>query len=133
MSEDKTRLLTDAELELMQVLWGLGEGTVRDVLEALPGEKQPAYTTVSTILRILEQKGFVASRKAGRSHIYTPAVEKPGYQARTLRRVVSDLFGGSPSALVRRLIAAEEVDEDELRALQRLLDERLGAGDEEEG
>jgi len=128
-SESIERLLTETELELMRILWSLGQGTVRDVMAALPEGRDLAYTSVSTMLRILEQKGFVTAAKAGRSHIYTPAVEKPRYEARTLRHMVGGLFEGSAGALVRRLIDSGAVDDRELRDLQQLLDERLG-GDE---
>jgi len=129
VSKSIERLLTETELELMRILWALGQGTVRDVMAALPEERALAYTSVSTILRILEQKGFVTATKEGRSHIYTPTVEKPRYEARTLRHMVGGLFEGSAGALVRRLIDSGAVDDSELRDLQRLLDERLG-GDE---
>ena len=120
------RLLTEAELELMRILWQAQEGTVRDVLDQLPPERDLAYTTVSTTLRILESKGFVASRKEGRSHVYTPTEPKPRYEARSLRHMLGSLFGGDRLALVRQLIDSEPVPDDELRALQALLDDKLG-------
>jgi len=119
------RLLTPAELELMTVLWDCGPATVRQVMEQLPAGKEPAYTTVSTILRILEQKGFVGSSKAGRSHLYAPAVDRREYEGRNLRQLIGSLFGGDPSALARRLVDDEQLGEDDLRDLQRLVDERL--------
>ncbi len=119
------RLLTPAELELMTILWDDGPGTVREVMEALPADKQPAYTTVSTILRILEGKGFVSSRKAGRSHVYAAAVQRERYEGRNLRQLVGSLFGGDPSALVRRLVSDDSLSEDDLRELQQLVDDRL--------
>lgn len=119
------RLLTPAELELMTILWDDGPGTVRQVMDALTGDKQPAYTTVSTILRILEQKGFVASRKDGRSHVYAAAVERDRYEGRNLRQLVGSLFGGDPGALVRRLVTDESLSEDDLLELQQIVDERL--------
>ena len=119
------RLLTPAELELMTILWDEGPGTVREVMDALSGAKVPAYTTVSTILRILEQKGFVDSRKQGRSHIYGAVVDRDQYEGRNLRQLVGSLFGGDPSALVRRLVSDESLSHDDLRELQRMVDERL--------
>jgi predicted transcriptional regulator len=119
------RLLTPAELELMTILWDEGPGTVRQVMDALPSDKKPAYTTVSTILRILEQKGFVASHKDGRSHVYAAAVERDRYEGRNLRQLVGSLFGGNPGALVRRLVTDESLSEEDLLDLQQLVDERL--------
>jgi len=125
-SMDEDRLLTPAELELMTVLWDRGEGTVRDVIDGLQAEKTPAYTTVSTFLRILERKGFVTVRKEGRSHIYVPAVARAAYEQRNLRQVLGALFQGDAPSLVRRLVDAEELTEEELRRIRAIVDERLG-------
>ena len=122
---EASKLLTEAELELMQVLWARGGGTAREVLEALPEGRAPAYTTVSTVLRILESKGFVTSRKVGRSHRYEPVEAQDGYQSRALSHLIGGLFGGSALSLAKRLVSSEAIDDDELRALQQLLDERL--------
>ncbi len=116
------RLLTESELELMRILWDLGEGSVRDVMASLPAERELAYTTVSTFVRILEKKGFVTSRKEGRTHVYRPVVERPRYEARTLRHVLGSLFDGSPAALVRRLVSDKSISDQELAELRALLD-----------
>lgn len=117
------RLLTDAELEVMRALWERGEGTVRDVLGDL--DRDLAYTTVSTTLRILEGKGFVTSRKEGRSHVYAPAESKPRYEARSVNHLLGSVFDGDRLALVRQLVESTPVDRDELAALHALLDQRL--------
>ena len=118
------RLLTEAELELMTALWDLGEGTVRDVMAVLPPER--AYTTVSTLLRILEQKGFVTPRAEGRRHVYVPAVPREGYERRGVRHLLSRLFRGDAVGLVRRLVEDDEaLSEDALRELRHLVDEKL--------
>jgi len=118
------RLLTEAELELMTVLWKLGEATVADVLECLPAGRRRAYTSVSTILRILEQKGVVAARARGRQHVYSPRVGKPVYQAASLRHLVGRVFDGAPVALVRRLLEEEELTSAELAELRELVERR---------
>src|SRR5262245_1851247 len=89
------RLLTQGELELMTILWSLREASVAQVIESLPRSRDVAYTTVSTILRILEQKGFVASRKEGRGHLYSPRVGKDAYEAKSLRQLVNNVFDGT--------------------------------------
>jgi predicted transcriptional regulator len=122
----ESRLLTPAELALMTLLWDDGPGTVRQVLERLPADRSPAYTTVSTILRILESKGFVHSHKQDRSHVYAAAIERDRYEQRNVRALVGSLFGGDAGALARRLVTDEQLSDDDLRDLQRLLDERLG-------
>jgi predicted transcriptional regulator len=122
---DAGRLLTEVELELMTILWRLGEGTVRDVMAELPDDRDLAYTSVSTVLRILEQKGFVKSTASGRTHVYGPAVAKPQYESRNLRHLVGRLFEGDPASLVRRLVDATPLSKDDLRELRDLLDEKL--------
>ena len=115
------KLLTDVELELMTLLWRLGEGSVADVLEALPEGRELAYTSVSTVLRILEQKGVLKARKEGRGHVYVPELEKGAYEARTVRHVVDKVFDGTPVALVRQLIDSGNLGDAELDELKKLI------------
>ena len=89
MKKKKRELLTEVELEFMSELWALKEGTVRDVLARLPEDRNLAYTSAATIIRILEQKGFVTSRKEGKSHVYAPTLAKDTYQSRTLKDLLS--------------------------------------------
>jgi predicted transcriptional regulator len=121
----ESKLLTETELELMNILWKLGEGAVSDVIEHLPQGRELAYTSVSTILRILEQKKVVGSRKAGRGHIYYPLVKKDDYEATSLHHLVSKVFDGDPSTLVRRLIESKDLNESELAEIRQLLNQRL--------
>ena len=117
------RLLTEVELELMVLLWRMGGGTVSDVLQALPPARRLAYTSVSTIVRILEQKGVVRSEKIGRAHRYLPVVARDDYEAFALEQVVGKVFDGQPLALVRRLVDTAGLTRQEIADLKRLLDE----------
>lgn len=119
-------MLTDAELELMTILWKIGEGTVGEVVEHLPMGRDVAYTTISTHLRILEQKKKVRARKEGRGHSYVPLVSKQEYEAQALRHMVDKVFDGTPLSLVRQLLSTEDFASSELTELRRLLD-RSGA------
>lgn len=120
---DSRRLLTAVELEIMTALWKLGEGTVSRVLDQLPRPRKPAYTSVSTILRILEQKGWVGSRKEGRGHVYVPRIPRESYEATSLRHLIDGVFEGEPVSLVRRLLLIDEaLSPADLRALRELLD-----------
>lgn len=120
------KLLTETELELMTILWRMEEGTVTDVIDQLPQERDLAYTSVSTILRILEQKGILKTRKEGRGHIYIPQIKKPDYEAKTVRHVVDRVFDGTPMALVRQLLDSGGLDENDLRELKHLIDQAGG-------
>jgi len=115
------KMLTDVELELMTILWKRGEGSVADVIEGLPKSRDLAYTSVSTILRILEQKGVVVTRKEGRGHIYIPNLKKSDYEAKAVQHVVQRVFDGTPLALVRQLLNAGELTENDLRELKDLI------------
>ena len=121
----RPKLLTEVELELMTSLWQAGEATVREVMELLPRSRALAYTSVSTILRILEKKKLVRTRKDGKAHIYMPTVSKSEYEARSLRNLVEKVFDGTPSAMVMRLLDDEGLTADELREIQARLKERL--------
>ena len=121
----RPKLLTEVELELMSVLWQRGEATVREVLDSLPPARRLAYTSVSTVLRILERKQLVLSRKDGKVHVYRPAVSKSAYEARSVRHLVDKVFDGAPSAMVMRLLDEAELSRDELEQLRRRLEEKL--------
>ena len=124
MEDSAKSLLTDTELELMLILWKLGEASVHDVIAALPPTRNMAYTTASTIIRILEKKGFVANRKVGKAHLYSPTLTKQEYESRTLGHVVGRLFGNTPAALVARLIDDRKLTAEEIAELKQLLDRR---------
>jgi len=119
------KLLTKVELEIMGHIWRLGEASVADVILALPEERKLAYTSVSTMMRILESKGAVGSRKEGRGHVYFPLVAKEKYEAASLKSLVSQVFDGAPVTLVRRLLDEESLSREDLEALRELLEERL--------
>lgn len=119
------KLLTEVELELMGILWRLGEGSVNDVIAALSPGRELAYTSVSTMLRILEQKKIVGSRKEGRGHVYLPLLAKDAYEATSVQHLVTKVFDGAPASLVRRLLETDGMSEDDLEAIRSLLNEKL--------
>ena len=121
-----SKLLTDVELELVGILWKRGESTVHEVLEELPEGRNLAYTSVSTVLRILEQKKILRSRKEGRGHLYAPILSKEEYEAISLNHLVEKVFDGTPSALVRRLLEEKDLTRTELDSISALLKDRKG-------
>lgn len=122
MKKDPAKLLTETELELMSILWRLGEGSVADVIRQLPNDRDLAYTSVSTILRILEQKHVLKARKEGRGHVYIPLVKKMEYEARAVKHVVDRVFDGTPVALVRQLLDSGSLNQSELKELKALIE-----------
>lgn len=116
--------LTAVELEMMNVIWRIGPCSVAQVQEQLRPQRELAYTSVSTIVRILEQKGYVTSQKEGRGHVYAAAISKENYQSLSLTRIVRNVFDGAPSLLVQRLLATETLTPEELAQIESLLREK---------
>jgi len=110
--------LTRAEEQVMQVLWQRGPSFVKDVLPELP-VPTPAYTTVSTIIRILEQKGFVGHEAFGRTHRYHALVAQDAYRSFSLTKLLGGYFGGSFSRLVSFFAQEENLDATQLDELLR--------------
>ena len=108
----------------MTILWRESGATVAEVLAALPRSRPLAYTSVSTILRILEQKGVVRSAKVGRGHRYIPAVAKGDYEVFALGQVVDKVFDGQPLSMLRRLVDTAGLTRQDIAALRALLDEK---------
>lgn len=106
---------------MMNVIWRLGACSVAQAQEALRPERDLAYSSVSTIVRILEQKGFVTSNKVGRGHLYSAAIPKHDYQALSLEHVVKEVFDDTPSLLVQRLLDSNSLTEKELAVIRALL------------
>jgi predicted transcriptional regulator len=122
-------VFTDRELDVMAVLWDHGPATVAEVRERLADEL--AYTTVLTLLRILEEKGYVAHEEAGRAYRYYPLVERQAAGTSALRRLTRKLFRGSPEMLLTHLVSDGALSEEELQRMRRLLDARLDQAEEE--
>lgn len=116
-----SRMLTEVELELMSILWDLGRGTVAEVIAELPRDRDLAYTSVSTILRILEQKGVLEAVKMGRGHSYVPLLKRTEYEAKAVRNVVDKVFSGTPVALVKQLLDTVDLDEAALAEIRDLI------------
>ncbi|GLQ36294.1 transcriptional regulator [Amylibacter marinus] len=119
-------LLTSVELEMMTVLWSLGQATVREIVDHESHDVKRAYTSVATVMKILEQKNFVISAKSDRSLLFRPLVSKEVYQGRSLQNISKTLFEDTPSALVARLVDDENLTEDMLEEMQEMLAQRLG-------
>jgi len=115
--------LTDAEARVMAVLWQLRTATVGDVVAALAPERAVSYSTVQTILRILEDKAYVEHDKVTRAFVYRPVVDERQARRRALRHLASRLFNGSASLLVMNVLNDEEMDPNELQRLKKLIEE----------
>ena len=113
--------LTRAEEQLMQVLWQLEKGFVKDVIEQLP-EPKPAYNTVSTIIRILETKGFVSHTAYGKSHEYYPIISKDEYQNFATDKLMSGYFDNSVKHMFSYFVKKEKIDLKEADEIMKLIE-----------
>lgn len=111
--------LTKAEEEIMLILWELGEATVRDVIDQLE-EKDIPYTTVSTVVRVMEKKGFVKHRAIGNTYLYQPAVAKEDYVKHSLKGFLNKYFEGSFTNLASFFAAENNIS---MRDLQEMMEE----------
>jgi BlaI family transcriptional regulator, penicillinase repressor len=117
---------TDRELDVMKVLWQAGPATVTEVRERLDDEL--AYTTVLTVLRILEEKGHVGHRGEGKAHRYFARVPETAARRTALARVLDRLFGGSAELLLTHLVEDRHLSDDELKRLRAVMDASLKRG-----
>ena len=110
------KALTKAEEQVMQSLWSVNEGFIRDIMEVIPPPK-PHQNTVSTILKILVEKGFVATRTIGRQHQYYPLVSKAAYSRASIKSMVKSYFGGSFSEAVSFMVKENSLSVEDLETL----------------
>lgn len=117
--------LTRAEEEVMQIIWQLGPSTVADIrtyMAETSGQPKPPHSTISTIVRILEEKQFLSHKAYGRTYEYHPLIPKKQYSRQTLDKLVKDYFQGSPNELVSYLVREREVSAADLQELLKELD-----------
>ena len=121
--------LTKLELELMNMLWNLGQASVREIQESLPEKKRPAYTTVQTMIYRLEEKGAVRRvKKIGNAHVFEAAVKRNVVQRRFINDLL-DLFGGSVEPIMAQFVEIGKLTLEDVRELEHRLEEIEKNGD----
>ncbi|MGY4536786.1 BlaI family penicillinase repressor [Mucilaginibacter sp. UYNi724] len=116
----KLKELTKAEEQIMQILWQLKEGIVKDIIEKIP-EPKPAYNTVSTVVRVLEGKGFIDHKAYGNSHVYFPLISEDDYKKFTFDKLMSNYFDNSYKSLVSFIADEKDLGLKELDELTELI------------
>lgn len=111
--------LTKAEEQIMLILWELGEALVKDVIEKMP-EPKPAYNTVSTVIRVLETKGFINHKAIGNTHIYFPVIQESDYKHFAFDKVMNNYFENSYESLVSFLVKEKSLSKNELDEIIQL-------------
>ena len=122
MARKATPMLTDAEARLMAVLWERESATVAEVLEAVRTKRPLTYSTVQTMMRILEEKGYARHEKVGRAFIYRAVIDARQARRLALKHLASRLFNNSPSLLVLNVLEDEQIAPDEMQQLKKLLE-----------
>ena len=115
------KALTKAEEDIMQILWQLQKANVKDIIKVLP-EPKPAYNTVSTIVRILESKGFVDYEKKGKGHVYFSILKKQDYSNQSLNKLMENYFQGSFKSMVSFFVKKNDIDIKELETILNEID-----------
>jgi predicted transcriptional regulator len=114
---------TDAELEILRVLWELGPATVRQVHEALADTRETGYTTTLKLMQIMADKGLVTRDESARTHVYAATVTQVHTQRQLVKDLVDRAFGGSAKALLLRALSDDGTTVDELREIRKLIDD----------
>jgi predicted transcriptional regulator len=121
MPPKRSITLTQAELRLMKVLWDRGESTVADMVTATSSDGELAYTSVLTIIRILETKGYVSHRQEGRAFLYASSIGEVEASRSEVRHVLQRFFGNSRERLLLSLLGDDEISPDELKRLKEAI------------
>jgi len=122
MARKTSAALTDTESEVMAVLWRSHRASVADVVTAMNRTRAVTYSTVQTMLRILETKGYVTHDKVARAFFYEPVIDARQARRRALRHLIRRLFDGSPSLLVLNVLEDEDLDPAEREQLRKLIE-----------
>jgi BlaI family penicillinase repressor len=120
MTRRKRPAMSPAETEVLRLVWEPKQATVQQVYDALPATRKVTYVTVATLLRRLEEKGYLKHRVRGKAFIYTPAVKKEDVINRTIGDLVQRLFGGNPVPLMQHLALHSEITEEDIERLRDL-------------
>ncbi len=112
---------SDLEMQILSVLWKKGASTARQVLEAMPDGKRRAYTSILSVMQVMEKKELLKHTNRGVAHVYSPAVSKKKIIQPFMHKVVNEVFGGRPSAMMQALLTETPVSDDELAQIHKLL------------
>lgn len=116
--------LTQKEESIMQILWKLKKAFVKDIIAQMP-EPTPPYNTISSLVRVLEKKGFVGYKAYGKTHEYYPLVKQADYLKSTFKGLLSGYFNNSYESMVSFMVKEENLSEEEIKRLQEIIDDNL--------
>jgi len=124
MTKKILRAMSPAETEILRLVWQLEEATVQQICDLLPAKRNIVYKTVQTLLRRLENKGYLKHKIRGKAHVFLPAVKREDVVKRTVLDFLDRLFGGDPRPLMQFLAEDGKIDAEDIRRLRRLLEKK---------
>ena len=122
---EEQKLLTPLELKVMKIVWSQKKTFVKEIIAEWPDNPAPAYNTVSTIVRILQEKKYVNHHVFGRSHQYYPVVSRVKYQQRLMKNVLDNVFSGSLTGMVSTLLDNKEISREDLDELKQIIEHEV--------
>ena len=111
------------EMQILSFIWDKGPSTAREVLEAMPDGKKRAYTSILSVMQVMEKKGLLTHTNRGVTHVYKPAVSKNKIIRPFVRKVMTEVFNGQPVEMMQTFLNESQISEDELAKIQKLLDQ----------
>jgi BlaI family penicillinase repressor len=114
--------LTKAEERIMQVLWKLKKGFVKDIIDALPDDPKPPYNTISSVVRLLEKKNYVGYKAYGKTYEYFPLISKSDYRKAFFKNMLSGYFDNSAESLLSFMVKEQKISDEEMKKIKEILD-----------
>ena len=124
MTKRKLRAMSPAETEVLRLVWQIEGATVQQICDLLPAKRNIAYKTVQTLLRRLEDKGYLKHKISGKAHVFLPAVKREDVVKRTVVDFLDRLFGGDPKPLMQFLAEDGQIDAEDIERLRRLIEKK---------
>jgi BlaI family penicillinase repressor len=115
--------LTKTEERVMQVLWDLKRAFVKDIIEAMPDEPKPPYNTISSVVRLLEKKGYVAYKAYGKTYEYFPAISKAEYRKASFKKMFTGYFDNSVESLLSFMVKEQKLGADDIKKIKEIIDQ----------
>lgn len=117
--------LTKTEERIMHILWKIKKGFVKDIIAEMPEEPKPPYNTISSVVRLLEQKGFVTHKAYGKTHEYYPCISKINYKKYMFKSMLSNYFEGSYKNVVSFIVEDESLSDKEIEEMKRIIEKGI--------
>jgi predicted transcriptional regulator len=117
--------LTKSEERIMQVLWKLKKAFVKDIIEHMSDNPKPPYNTISSVVRILEKKGYVGYTAYGKTYEYFPLISKSQYRSSTVKKLLASYFDNSAASLLSFMVKEEKLTEEEMKKLKKIINKNL--------